>query len=234
MLKISFKKFHRYIIISLLVIWIIITIHIFYVYTYEYSKKVPFKWGTIVEWGIKNIHFLPYTSISDDEKFYQSLLFKWCLTPYVSWTSILLKEDLCKIETNNYKTFKVYLNKNYLRSDHNPITLEDIYFTYNDIIKNNKFNLPTIPDYKLLKVNLKNDYIEVDFPYPSIDNKIFFTNFILPKHILQNKDSNRYLNEYIKNLVNSKKKTKKKQINSFFKTQPITTKQKKNTNYSFF
>ncbi len=203
MISLSYKRIFKYTIVILLLIWIILSIHIFYVYLQENSIKIPFKWWTLVEWWTRNINYLPYTSINDDDKFYQSLLFKACLTPYVSWTNILLKEELCKVETTNYKNFKIYLLKNNIWSDWTPISLEDVYFTYHDIIIQNKFNLSHLNNYKKIKISLKNDYIEVEFPFPSIDNQLLFTNFILPKHVLENKNLNRYINQYPKNLINN-------------------------------
>jgi hypothetical protein len=62
--------------------------------------------------------------------------------------------------------------------------LEDIFFTYNEIIKNNIWNVKSLNTYKDIIVLNETDKIKVIFPQSSIDNTLFFTNYILPKHAL--------------------------------------------------
>ena len=195
------KVFLKYVISIVLGLWVVFSLHIFYLYIVSSSKKVPTKWGTLVEWWIKSIYPYPYTSNSDFDKFYQSLLYKSCLTPYVSWTKIDFKSDLCVVKTNNRKDFEVYLTWNYFWSDKIPITLDDIYFTYNQILKNNIWKLNFLNQYSSLKIKRYSDHLLVTFPMPSVDNLIFFTNFILPAHILSWKDLNYYITTFTSNPV---------------------------------
>ncbi len=199
----DFKSWIRYFLLFLLWLWFVLTVHIFYMYIYTVSRKLPVKGGTWVEAGIWKIYYLPYTSNSDSDKFYQSFLFRWCITPYLSWTHILYRSDLCKVETDNWKDFKVYLLWNSYWSDWYPISLQDVYFTYHDILKNNIWNISFLKIYSNIKVKWSSDktFIKVSFPYPSKDNLIFFTNFILPYHKLKNLTLNQYISEYWLNPV---------------------------------
>jgi hypothetical protein len=157
----------------------------------------------LVEAGVGPAFYLPYSSDSDKYKFYQSLLFRGCLSPYVSGTQILYKQDLCKVETENYRDFYVYLATSDNWSDQVPISLDDVYFTYKNILVDNKFNFKYLDKYKNIKVSRESNFVKVSFPYPSKDNLIFFTNFILPKHILETKDKEFYLQKFPTQLVNS-------------------------------
>ena len=197
------KSLIKIIFVSLFFLWCVITFHILYVYIYDISPKYPVKWGTLVEAGIWPAFYLPYSSNIDKYKFYQSLLFRGCITPYVSWTKILYKDDLCKIKTDNFRDFYVYLKDNNFWSDGVPISLDDVYFTYNDVIVNNKFKFPDLEKFRNIKIEKNKDFIKVTFPYPSKDNLIFFTNFVLPKHILESKDKRYYLNNFPNELVNN-------------------------------
>lgn len=191
-MKLSFKNYIKILLYIWLFLWFILWIHIFYVYLIENSNKNPSKWWTFVEWWLKKISYLPYTSNSDYDKFYQSFLYNSCLTPYVSWTEILFKEDLCKVETENYKVFNIKLVKDVYWSDWKKLDLDDIFFTY-DLLINNYWNLDYLKIYKWISITKEKDYIKLVFPLATKDNLIFFTNYILPKHILENKDLDYYL-----------------------------------------
>lgn len=207
----------KYIIWILFWIWVVLTTHLFYLYVYENSEKLPAKWWTFVEAWTEKIYYLPYTSNSDFDKFYQNFLFNSCLKPFISWTEIVYKSDLCKIETQNWKTFKVYLNKQIYWSDWAPVSLDDVYFTYKKILQENVRNVKYLNQYKSVKIERKNDYLLVDFPIPSKDNLIFFTNFILPEHILENKNLDWYITKFWFNPVVSncwKIKLNSKDLNS--------------------
>jgi hypothetical protein len=74
--------------------------------------------------------------------------------------------------------------------------LDDVYFTYKKILQENVRNVKYLNQYKSVKIERKNDYLLVDFPIPSKDNLIFFTNFILPEHILENKNLDWYITKF--------------------------------------
>lgn len=176
--------------------------HIFYLYIEYSSEKLPVKWWTFVEATFDSINYLPYTSNDSNDLFYQSFLFRWCITPYVENTEIKYNDEICSINTLDLKTFEITMNDEYMYwSDWETINIEDVYFTYHDIIWNNLWELPWMDVYKNLKIsyNSWDNNIIIEFPKASVDNKLFFTNYILPEHILNWKTSDEYIDMYRNN-----------------------------------
>jgi hypothetical protein len=64
------------------------------------------------------------------------------------------------------------------------MTIDDVYFTYNEIIKHNKFGLSYLDKYSTIEVNMEAETVQVSFKNSSQDNTFFFTNYLLPKHAL--------------------------------------------------
>ena len=87
------------------------------------------------------ISFLPYLNQDNKHIIIQNLLFPGCLEPIFSGINITYNPDLCKITTNNHKVFTVEVNENSYRSDGTAISLDDIYFTYKTILKENFWKL---------------------------------------------------------------------------------------------
>ncbi|HBB03325.1 TPA: hypothetical protein DCZ39_00205 [Patescibacteria group bacterium] len=80
-----------------------------------------------------------------------------------------------------------------MRSDGTPVSLEDIYFTYNDILRGNIWGLSSLSQYSTIAlVKDVNTTLKVTFTTKSPDNILFFTNYILPQHILANTELNDY------------------------------------------
>ncbi len=101
--------------------------------------------------------------------------------------------DLCRVYTEDDKNFTVALNQWFIWSDGTPVTPEDLYFTYNDIIHNNKWNISWLNTYKGITVIKDTDNkIKISFPTASKDNILFFSHYILPQHILQEYDLDNY------------------------------------------
>jgi len=66
--------------------------------------------------------------------------------------------------------------------------MKDVFFTYNDVIKNNKRKLSSVEQYKDIIVSLlPNNMIKVTFPVDSVDNGLLFTLPVLPEHVLSDK-----------------------------------------------
>jgi len=55
--------------------------------------------------------------------------------------------------------------------------------------------------YKNIAVELVENKVKVTFPQASSDNMIFFTNFILPQHLLANKTRDEYVQLFAENPV---------------------------------
>lgn len=172
-------------------------------YRYISSSSSPEagKWWTFVEATLQQPNYLPYITHQDADKFYQSLLFQWCLYPVFSGTQIAFKEELCTVNTSDYQTFIVTPLSWHKRKDWTPFTINDIYFTYKSIIKDNYRNIPHLSNYWSLQVSADTTSVKIIFPKASNDNMVFFTNFILPAHILANISLEEYMIRFLQNPI---------------------------------
>lgn len=149
------------------------------------------------------ITFLPYASEKDDDKLFQHLLFQPCTEPSFSGSLIEYENWLCDITTDDYQTFSVSVPSKYTWSDGEPLTIEDVYFTYITILTQNIRNLPYLEKYQNITSQVNGSELIFTFPSASIDNMIFFTNFILPQHILANQEYSWYTSTFANNLISS-------------------------------
>ena len=174
--------------------------HLAYLYVEQDSDIVAVKGGTLIEWVVDEvINPLPYIGNNSHSRYLQSYMFRGCVTEK-------LEPDMCRVETVDYKRFKVYmLSGNW--SNWKAVWLDDIYFTYNDILKDNKFWLKNIEKlaslYNNLVIEKTDEYVEITFPMKSINNMSFFASPILPAHMLFLADKEFYISEYLSNIVNS-------------------------------
>ncbi|MBP6910456.1 hypothetical protein KBC03_02550 [Patescibacteria group bacterium] len=161
------------------------------------SEQVPAKGGTLIEGVTTNISYLPYVRDTDADLFYQGLLYQACMNYFGSGYQIIYEPQLCKVLTQDNKTFVVSLNTTGNWSDSTPISIDDVLFTYQDIIKENFWDIPNLRNYKKVDIEkLSDDSLRVTFPGASVDNFNFFTNYILPKHKLKGAGLNYYLTEF--------------------------------------
>lgn len=110
---------------------------------------------------------------------------------------IIYDQDLCKVITQDNKTFLVSLNTTGTWSDSTAITIDDVLFTYQDIIKDNFWDIPNLRNYDKVDIEkISDNSLRVTFPGASVDNFNFFTNYILPKHKLKGAGLNYYLSEF--------------------------------------
>lgn len=161
------------------------------------------KWWTFVEATLQKPNFLPYVTAQDSDKFYQSLLFQWCVYPSFSGVRVLFDNDLCTVDTNDFQTFTVTVMSWFVRSDATPVTINDVYFSYKSIIKDNYRNIPHLDGYGNIQITTENNELKFIFPRASRDNLIFFTNFILPAHILANISLEEYMIRFLQDPVGS-------------------------------
>lgn len=169
------------------VLWFLSWLFITYKYLLSFSNEKESKWWTFVEWIFSDTSYLPYLRNDRQSKFYQWLLFHGCIWSKLNGEKIDFSDDMCHITTTDFKTYYISLLTWYSWFDTRPVTLDDIFFTYNDIIKNNTWNIPFLNWYKDLVVSQTLDNrVKIIFQNASVDNTIFFTNYILPKHIVVN------------------------------------------------
>lgn len=180
---------------------ILLSIHLIYQYGSFFAIPEEQKWGTFLEIWTEPLQFLPYSTFSNQHTSIQQLLFKWCMTVSLSWSDMRYLPELCTLSTENNKDFRISLGWNHSRSDGNLITLDDIYFTYNWIIKENNRSLPQLDGYKNINITAQPDHIMVQFPFASIDNRSFFTQGILPAHIVSKFSHAEYLQLFSQNPI---------------------------------
>lgn len=187
------KRILRYSFFVVLILWVITSIFILYRYVWFSSNKTTSKWWTFVEWIFDSTSYLPYLRTDLQSSFYQGLLFNWCLKYSITQEGFRFQEDFCKVETKDNKTYTVYLMPGNIRSDGTPLSLDDILFTYQDIIINNKRWIKSLSAYKDISIKKESDSsLTVTFPSDSVDNKLFFTQYILPSHVLEDFDFQSY------------------------------------------
>ena len=183
----------RYIFFLSAFLWIVISIYIGYQYIWISSGQIDNKGGTFVEGIFGNTSYLPYLRSDTQSDFYQGLLFNACLKASYDNNTSTYAPDLCTVTTQDNQNYSVALNKWFIWSDGTPLSLEDIFFTYNEVIHNNMWELPLLKQYSSITVGKDaNNTLKVTFPTVSPDNILFFTNYILPQHMLMNS----YLNDY--------------------------------------
>jgi hypothetical protein len=180
----------RYTFFVAIICRVLISIYIGYQYIWFSSQTLTAKWGTFVEGIFDKTSYLPYLSNDYQSTFYQGLLFNNCVKNPAKWVS---PSDLCRVYTEDNQHFTIALNQWFIWSDGTPVTPEDLYFTYNDIIHNNKWNIGRLDVYKDITVLKDADNkIKISFPNVSKENILFFAHYILPQHILQEYDLENY------------------------------------------
>ncbi len=179
------KDIIRYTFFLALFFWILLSIYIGYQYVVRSSTQVSTKWWTFVEGIFGSTSYLPYLRNDIQSNFYQGLIFNACLKPSYEWGKISYVSDLCEVTTKDNKTYSVSLRKWFIWSDGTPVSLEDIFFTYTDILHDNMRKLSALTQYNTVVTEKDvNNTLKITFPETSSDNILFFTNYILPKHIL--------------------------------------------------
>lgn len=189
------RRILRYTFFVWFILWILVSIYIWYQYIRFSSQQITTKWGTFVEWIFETTSFLPYLQNNFSSNFYQGLLFNSCSKQIFSWENRTIEQDLCKIYTPDNQSYEIILSKWMIRSDWTPVSIEDIFFTYDEILHQNIRNIKSLDTYKNIEIEKNWNRIKIKFPTVSPDNEIFFTNYILPKHKLEEST----LQEYISN-----------------------------------
>jgi len=90
-------------------------------------------------------------------------------------------------------------------SDGTPVDIDDIYFTYKNIIIDNIRNIPTLNTYNDIAIEKTSDTsLKLTFTKRSIDNKLFFTYHILPRQVLADKTFDYYRTEFAQKPIYTK------------------------------
>ena len=179
------KKIMTYFFYVVCAFWVLVTAILGYQFLNENWEVIDQKWWTFVEAIFDQISYLPYLKNDWQSVFYQSFLFDSCID-YRTLNEEGLEGTNCKIITQDYQTYYVSVEGTWKkRSDEQPWTINDVYFTYEKIIHQNVWDIKTLNAYKDLKIEPEEWRIKITFPTSTTDNNYFFTYFILPKHILE-------------------------------------------------
>jgi len=174
-------------------IWLLLLGYLFYQYLVSKTDAAPTKWGTLIEWVTHDISYVPYTSFTPQDRFYQHLLFPSCLAMGVSWWVATYDTNICNVLSTDYKTYIVSLNTTGTWSDGAPISMADILYTYESILQKNIRGLPFGQQYEGLSIQkISPTSFSVTFPRSSKDNTQFFSYPILPAHILEKRSREEY------------------------------------------
>ena len=167
------------------------------------------KWGTFVEWIFSEVSYLPYLKNDDQSVFYQKFLFRSCLNLYredhehgmidgvYMWENLWFAQDLCKVYTEDNQNYVLRIaDENAVWSDWVPVTIEDIFFTYDEILRKNRWWISSLNTRNSVKVSLEDGKVNVSFPTVNSDNASFFVNAILPKHVVESMDLDTYRDSF--------------------------------------
>lgn len=155
-----------------------------YIYVVSTASQQTKKGWTFVEGIFSQVSYLPYLKSDDQSLFYQKLLFRSCLNANKTDESWIFEQDLCKVYTEDNQTYILKLVYEPLWSDWVKMKIEDVFFTYDEILRKNIRKIDSLNIRSQLNISLEDGKIKVVFPSATKDNQLFFTNSILPKHIL--------------------------------------------------
>jgi len=196
------KRVWKYLLRVIFLLWIIVSFIFWYFYLLATWSQEEKKWGTFVEWIFDEVSYLPYLKNDDQSVFYQNFLFRSCLDLYnleiipdeVWWK---YAQGLCKVYTEDDQNYIIKIvDEDATWSDWRPLTIEDIFFTYDEIIRKNRREIQSLNTWNSVTVSLEDDKVKVSFPTISPDNINFFTNAILPKHVIDFMDLDTYRNYF--------------------------------------
>ena len=174
----------------------------FYFYFLDTGSKEDKKWWTFVEGIFDQVSYLPYLKSDDQSVFYQKFLFRWCLDLYNTDEDWNYSWDLCKVYTDDDQNYILkIIDEDAVRSDWRKVSIDDVFFTYDEIIRKNRRWISSLNAWSSISVSLEDGKVRVSFPTVSRDNMNFFVNAILPKHIVDTMDLNTYKNYFSLALV---------------------------------
>ncbi len=108
-----------------------------------------------------------------------------------------LQDDLCQVSSSDNRNFTATIQPWHVRSDGTPVTIDDVYFTYKNIITENQRSINNFITYNDIEIQKTSDTsIEVSFARRSTDNRLFFTYHIVPRHKLMWQSFAYYRNEF--------------------------------------
>ena len=197
------KRIMTYFFYVVCAFWVLVTAILGYQFLNENWEVINQKWWTFVEAIFDQISYLPYLKNDWQSVFYQSFLFDSCID-YSTLNEEGLEGNNCKIITQDYQTYYVSVEGTGKQwSDWEVWSLDDVFFTYDRIIRQNVWDIKTLNAYKDLNIEKEEWRIKIIFPTSTTDNNYFFTFFILPNHILGTAQYGDYIWAFAANPITS-------------------------------
>ncbi len=203
------KRIWKYFLWVVLFLWAIVSFVFWYFYLLATWSQEDKKWWTFVEWIFDEVSYLPYLKNDDQSIFYQKFLFRSCLNLYrewdgtewdkgiYEWEKIAYAQDLCKVYTEDNQNYVLKIaDEGAFWSDWTSVTIQDIFYTYDEIIRKNRREIQSLNTRNSITVALEDDKIKIAFPTKNSDNINFFVNAILPKHIVDTMTFEEYKNYF--------------------------------------
>ena len=193
----AWKKIWKYLLWVIFILWIIVSFIFWYFYLLATWSQEDKKWWTFVEGIFDQVSYLPYLKTDDQSIFYQKFLFRSCLNLYETDENWAYTQDLCKVYTDDNQNYVLkIIDEDATWSDWSPVTIEDVFFTYDSILRQNIWEISSLNTWSTVSVSLEDWKVKVVFPTISSDNINFFVNAILPKHVVESMDLNTYKNYF--------------------------------------
>lgn len=228
------KKIWKYLLEVIFILWIIISFIFWYFYLLSTWSQEDKKWWTFVEGIFDQVSYLPYLKTDDQSVFYQKFLFRSCLNLYETDEDWKYKQDLCKVYTEDDQNYILkIIDEDAVWSDWSKVSIEDVFFTYDSILRQNIWDIASLNTRNTVSVSLEDWRVKVVFPTASADNINFFVNAIMPKHVVERMDLNTYKNYFALAPVTNwcaKIMSQTKDINSLIFDVNACT----DTNFSFY
>jgi hypothetical protein len=150
-----------------------------------------------VEGIFDQVSYLPYLKNDVQSVFYQNFLFRACLNSYETDENGMPAQDLCRVYTEDNQNYTVrIIDETAQRSDGVQVSIDDIFFTYDEIIRQNRRGIQSLNIWNTVTVALEDGKVSVSFPTATADNANFFTNYLLPKHSLVNATLEQYRTDF--------------------------------------
>jgi hypothetical protein len=167
-----------------------------YFYLLATGSQLNKKGGTFVEGIFDQVSYLPYLKNDIQSVFYQGFLFKSCLHSYNVDDQGVPVSELCRVYTEDNQTYSVRIIEELNRSDGVQVSVDDLFFTYDEIIRQNRRGIPSLNIWNTVTVTLEDGKVNVSFPTATPDNISFFTQYLLPKHILGTATLDQYRTDF--------------------------------------
>ncbi|MDR0651374.1 MAG: hypothetical protein LBG59_08510 [Candidatus Peribacteria bacterium] len=192
----TFKKVFKYLLGVVIILWVIVSFVLGYFYLLATGSQLSKKGGTFVEGIFDQISYLPYLKNDAQSVFYQGFLFKSCLNAYTIDENVIPLPELCRVYTDDHQTYSVRIIEEVNRSDGIQVSVDDLFFTYDEIIRQNKWGIPSLNIWSTVTVALEDGKVKVTFPTATPDNINFFTQYLLPKHLLGTATLDQYRTDF--------------------------------------